>query len=201
LRTSKGETAVLVTTFLATLLLHLEFPIYLRVLLSLTLYLSRTSHPQIVNLAPHPNSDRITLIQSEAQCPHFKIIRIDGSLFFGAVSHVAQYLYAIDKTSPHKSHVLIVAYGINFIDLAGAEMLVHESQHRRKLRGGLYLCGLKLKAREVLERGGYLGTIGEEHIFATETEAVLSILSRIDPDDCHRCLSPWFKECKSIGTA
>jgi SulP family sulfate permease len=121
-------------------------------LLSLILYLSRTSHPQIVNLAPYPNSDRITLIQSEAQCPHFKIIRIDGSLFFGAVSHVAEYLYAIDKSSARKSHVLIVAYGINFIDLAGAEMLVHESERRRKLRGELYLCGLKQQPGSVLER-------------------------------------------------
>ncbi|MEW6666628.1 MAG: SulP family inorganic anion transporter [Thermodesulfobacteriota bacterium] len=196
LRTSREESAVLVTTFLATLMLHLEFAVYLGVLLSLVLYLSRTSHPRIVNLAPDPNSDRVILTRSEAQCPHFKILRIDGSLFFGAVSHVAEYLYDIDKGSMHKSHVLIVAHGINFIDLAGSEMLVHESLRRRKQRGELYLCGLKEQAREVLERGGYLAVIGEDHIFTTETEAVLSILARIDPSECRRCLSPLFKECK-----
>jgi len=197
IRTSKEETAVLVTTFLATLLLDLEFAIYVGVLLSLVLYLSRTSHPQIVNLAPDPDSDRVTLTQSEIQCPHFKIIRIDGSLFFGAVSHVAEFLHNIDKNSVQKAHVLIVACGINFIDVAGAEMLVHETNRRRKLRGELYLCGLKQQAKEVLQRGGYLDILGEDHIFATESEAILNILTRLDHGDCHRCESPLFRECKS----
>ena len=199
IRTSKEETAVLVTTFLATLLLDLEFAIYVGVLLSLVLYLSRTSHPQIVNLAPDPDSDRVTLTQSEIQCPHFKIIRIDGSLFFGAVSHVAEFLHNIDKNSVQKAHVLIVACGINFIDVAGAEMLVHETNRRRKLRGELYLCGLKQQAKEVLQRGGYLDILGEDHIFATESEAILNILTRLDHGDCHRCESPLFRECKSVG--
>jgi len=197
IRTSKEETAVLVTTFLATLLLDLEFAIYVGVLLSLVLYLSRTSHPQIVNLAPDPDSDRVTLTQSEIQCPHFKIIRIDGSLFFGAVSHVAEFLHNIDKNAVQKAHVLIVACGINFIDVAGAEMLVHETNRRRKLRGELYLCGLKQQAKEVLQRGGYLDILGEDHIFATESEAILNILTRLDHGDCHRCESPLFRECKS----
>jgi sulfate permease, SulP family len=197
-RTSREETAVLLTAFLATLLLDLAFAIYAGVLLSLILYLSRTSHPQIVTLAPDPNSDRMMLSQSELQCPNFKIIRIDGSLFFGAVSHVAEFLYGMDKNSLQKSHVLIVACGINSIDVAGAEMLVQEAQRRRKLRGELYLCGLKQQAREVLERGGYIDIIREDHIFNSETEAILSILPRLDHADCHRCVHPLFKECKNV---
>lgn len=197
-KTSKEETAVLVTTFSATLLLDLEFAIYVGVLLSLVLYLSRTSHPQIVNLAPDPDSDSATLTQSDIQCPHFKILRIDGSLFFGAVSHVAEFLHNIDKHSVQKSHVLIVACGINFIDVAGAEMLVQETIRRRKLRGELYLCGLKQQAKDVLQRGGYLDIIGEDHIFSAESEAILNILAKLDHGDCHRCESPLFTECKSV---
>ncbi len=197
-RTSREETAVLLTTFLATLLLDLEFAIYAGVLLSLILYLTRTSHPQIVNLAPDPDSDRMMLARSELQCPNFKIIRIDGSLFFGAVSHVAEFLYGVDRDSVHKAHVLIVACGINSIDVAGAEMLVHEAERRRKLNGELYLCGLKQQAREILERGGYIDVIGEDHLFESETEAILSILPRLDPGDCHRCAHPLFKECKNV---
>ena len=198
LRTSREETAVLLTAFLATLLLDLEFAIYAGVLLSLILYLSRTSHPQIVNLAPDPNSDRVVLNQSELQCPNFRIIRIDGSLFFGAVSHVAEFLYGLNKNSVHKSHVLIVACGINSIDVAGAEMLVLEAKRRKKLGGELYLCGLKQQAREVLERGGYLHIIGEDHLFDTEGEAVSNILPRLDSADCHSCAHRIFKECNKV---
>ena len=195
IKTNKEETGVLLTTFLATLFLDLEFAIYAGVLLSLILYLSRTAHPRIVNLAPDPSSGGRILTQMESDCPLFKIIRIDGSLFFGAVNHVAEFLYKIDKNSTHKKHVLIVAWGINFIDVAGAEMLAHESVRRRKLRGELYLCGLKQQARDVLERGGYIRTIGEDHIFKTETEAISAILARLDPSECQRCHAPLFKQC------
>ena len=170
IKTSKDEAAVLLTTFFATLFLDLEFAIYSGVLMSLILYLSRTAHPEIVEVTHNHDA----LGQS------FKIIRIDGSLFFGAVHHIMEFLYNIDKNKTYKYHLLIVAYGVNLIDITGAEMLVNESVRRRGLRGDLYLCGLKKRAREVLERGGYINSIGADHIFSTETEAIAKITERID---------------------
>jgi SulP family sulfate permease len=92
--------------------------------------------------------------------------------------------------------LLIVACGINFIDITGAEMLVNEARRRRGLRGDLYLCGLKQNARDVLERGGYLDCIGADHIFSSETEAIPKILSIIDNPECRTCRSFLFKECE-----
>ncbi len=46
-RTSRSDSVVLVTTFVATLILELEFAILLGVGLSLVLYLKRTAHPRI----------------------------------------------------------------------------------------------------------------------------------------------------------
>jgi hypothetical protein len=63
--TSKEETAVLVTTFPATLLL-LELAVTWCALL--VLYLSRTSHPQIVDLAPDLNLTCLFSL-SEANVP------------------------------------------------------------------------------------------------------------------------------------
>src|SRR5512135_619262 len=57
-KTSKPETAVLAVTFVATLLVELEFAIYIGVILSLLLYLNRTSHPRIITLVPDPDSNR-----------------------------------------------------------------------------------------------------------------------------------------------
>ncbi len=195
IKTSKEETGVLLTTFLATLLLDLEFAIYAGVLLSLVLYLRRTAHPEIVNLLPNPDASEHFFTRTEAECPALKIIRIDGSLFFGAVNHIMEFLHNIDRNLTYKCHLLIVAYGINFIDITGAEMLAHESDRRRKLLGDLYLCGLKQQARDVLERGGYINSIGADHIFSSETEAIANILARLDSPECRRCRSPLFKEC------
>ena len=90
-----------------------------------------------------------------------------------------------------------MACGINFIDVTGAEMLVNEARRRRGLRGDLYLCGLKQNARDVLERGGYLDSIGTDHLFVSETEAIEKILATINSLECRNCRSPLFKECEN----
>ena len=194
-RTSWGETAVLLTTFLATLFLELEFAIYAGVLLSLILYLNRTAHPSIANLAPKPDIPGFPLMESEDECLNLKIIRIDGPLFFGAVNHVGEYLASIDKHSNHKRDVLILGCGINFIDVAGAEMLTSEARRLRSLRADLYLCEFKPEAQQVLERGGYIDAIGADKISATQTEALAKILPDVDPLKCQTCALPLFKGC------
>ena len=89
----------------------------------------------------------------------------------------------------------IVGCGINFIDVAGAEMLAGEAQRRRAQRGNLYLCEFKPDANRVLERGGYLDTIGRDHLFATQKEAIAEILPHVDTVRCQHCDNPVFKQC------
>lgn len=194
-KTSREETAVLLATFFATLFLDLEFAIYIGVFLSLVLYLNRTAHPRIANMVPNTAAAGPPLIESETECPYLKIIRIDGPLFFGAVNHVSEYLYNIDKGLMRKRNVLIVGCGINFIDVAGAELLAQEARRRSAQRGRLYLCEFQPKAYGVLERGGYLEIIGRAHIFATQQEAIARIIPDADPMICRHCKSPLFQEC------
>lgn len=195
LKTSKQETGVLLTTFLATLFLDLEFAIVAGVLLSLVLYLSVTAHPLIVQLMPNSNLSGPELIEASMTCENFTILRIDGPLFFGAINHVADYLYNIDKRATYKRHVLILGCGINFIDVAGAQLLIYESQRRNRLRGGLYLCDLKQQVKDLLARGNYIEAIGKDHIFATISEARAEILSRIDCTECTQYSSTRLDAC------
>ncbi len=199
IRTSKEETAVLLVTFLATLFLDLEFAIYTGVLLSLVLYLNRTAHPRISNLVPNTDSAGPLLIETESECHYLKVIRIDGPLFFGAVNHVSEYLYNIDKSLMRKRNVLVLGCGINFIDVAGAELLAQEARRRRAQRGGLYLCELQPQVYSVLERGRYLDIIGKEHVFATQKEAIGKIITGVDETICRSCKKHVFKECPTLA--
>ena len=199
IRTSGEETAVMLTTFLATLFLDLEFAIYAGVLLSLVLYLNRTAHPRIANLAPNPERVGPPLVETESECPNLKIIRIDGPLFFGSVNHVSEYLNNIDKRLTRKRNVLIVGCGINLVDVAGAEMLSREAQRRRGQRGSLSLCEIKPDVRQVLERSGYLEAIGADHLFATQKEAIDQMMSRIDTSECRQCKDLASADCPMQG--
>jgi len=200
---SNQETAVLAVTFFATLLVELEFAIYTGVILSLLLYLNRTSHPHFVTLVPDPASSRRSFVnilkQPSLECPQMKVVRIDGSLFFGAVNHVADQLDKIAKESPEQAHILIVGSGINFIDVAGCEMLADEG-HRLHMNGRkLYLCSMKSDILNTLGRGGYLDRINEENIFLSKTRAMKEIvLRRLDPERCRICRARIFSECSQM---
>lgn len=202
IRTSRPEAVILLTTFLATLFVELEFAIYVGVILSLLLYLNRTSHPHFVTMVPNPESSRRSFINilhmPMPECPQLKVIRIDGSIFFGAVNHIAEEIDKLRKQNPEQCHILVIGSGINFIDVAGCEMLATEAHSLHMTGGKLYLCGLKSEVLEVLRRGGYLKKIGEENIFRSKTVAVRNIVSRLDPQRCRYCKARIFNECSQM---
>ena len=183
-RAGKNEAMVFSVTFAATLLLPMEFAIYLGVLLSLVLYLRRTSKPNIRALASSRGAKKLVDVQGSdlPECEAIKIIRIDGSLFFGAVDYVQTALMAI----PQK-HVLIVASGINFIDLAGTELLANEAKRLAAKGGGLYLCNLNGRVIKPIIRNGHLNTIGKRHIFATKALALSTIDAKLSDHSCAGC--------------
>jgi len=200
IKASYAETSVLVVTFLATLFLELEFAIYAGILLSLVFYLNQTARPKIVTLAPDPEERRRHLANLErkalSECPQLKIIRLDGSLFFGAVNYVSTKLHRMKENEPTLSHLLIVADAINFIDVAGAEMLVQESKYWKTQGGSLYLCGLKMEAENFLRSGGYLEEIGEHNLFSLKKEAIAEIFKQLDHPFCQTCEQRIFRECQ-----
>lgn len=198
IKTSRQETVVMLVTFLSALFADLEFAIYAGVLISLMLYLTRTSRPLMLDVKPDPAPDsyHYTADSNLPDCPQLKIVRINGSIFFGAVDHVQNHLEQIDEWNLRQKHVLIVGSGINFIDIAGAEMLSKEARRRRQIRGGLYFYRLKDSVRAILEKGGYMQVIGQENIFPVKTRALAHIYPRLDPEICRTCHVRIFRECR-----
>ena len=197
LRTSRSETVIMAATFLATLFFILEVAIVFGIMLSLGIYLARTSHPHVVARVPDPDHPRrrFTTALEMPECPQIRIVRVDGSLFFAAIGAVQAQLDAM--TTP-QVHLVIVAPGINFIDLSGAEFLALEATKRRDAQGGLYLVRLKETPYALLERGKYLATIGTENLFRSENDAIQAIFPRLDREQCRHCPLLIFRECAQV---
>jgi len=197
---SKAEAAILVTTFLATLFLELEFAIYMGVLLSLIFFLAKTSTPQIPTLSfdEPPGSAKRKLVSIDVkpvkQCPQLKVIRIDMSIYFGSLNHIQNRLSAIAENE-RIYHILIEASGINFIDMAGAEAMATEQQRLKAMGGGLYFIGLKPNVYEFAAKSGFIRHIGATHFFDSKGQAIHYIFSRLDHDICQRCHAQIFEEC------
>jgi sulfate permease, SulP family len=181
-RSSRQESAVLCVTFFATLTLHLEYAIYLGVLLSMVLYLRRTSQPSLEEVQPVAGMFPPVFAPADPlaqRVPALRIVRLNGSIYFGAVNHVEESLQAIDGIDPDGRHLLLVGTGINFIDLAGAGMLAQEARRRRALGGGLYLFNMKEEALRMLEASGQLAVIGKENVFRLGDDVVSLLAARI----------------------
>lgn len=196
---SKTESSILLTTFFATLFLELEFAIYLGVLLSLILFLAKTSTPRIPTLSVDSSHDKRKLINISQkpinQCPQFKIIRIDMSIYFGSINHIQKRITNIVENQ-QIYHILIVSTGVNFIDLAGAEALVSENNRLKEHNGGLYFVGLKSTVYEFAARACFIKKIGNNRFFDSKSHAIRGIYKRLDKSICSTCTARIFEECQ-----
>ncbi len=194
-KSSGKEVIVLTVTLVGTLFFDLEFALLAGIITSFFFYLERTSKPNIAILALDEKGRLVNTIRdSEAkECSSMKIVRIDGSLYFGSIEKIADFfanLYDENKID----YVLIAADGINFIDLAAAEWLTYEMLKWKEHRGGIYIAGLKLVSQDVLETGGFKKRVGEHIFFKDKKSAIIAIHNQLKQP----CTKKAFKECHEV---
>jgi SulP family sulfate permease len=197
LRASRTESAVLAATLLATLFLHLEIAIYVGVALSVVLFLGRTAQPRVRHALPAPGAGAYHYVDRDGrpECPQLRSVFIDGPIYFGAVDHVQRLLRRIDDHDPDARHLMVLAPGIGFVDLSGAELLAQEARRRKALGGGLYFHRMQQPVRETLEKAGYLRDIGTENLFVMGEDVMHSLYPRLDPEICRSCKLRVFSQC------
>ncbi len=195
-QTSKPEAAILWVTLIGTLI-NLEEGIFAGVLLSLIMYLYRTSRPELSPGVPAGEGAAIRFEEAKGhpECPQIRFMRVHGSIYFGAVDHIQSALQQIDEDNPQHKSVVLVSPAINFIDVAGAEMLAQEARRRRRLGGGLYFWRMKDSVHKFLRQGEYLKDIGEGGFFPAGSNITGALYWTLDPDICRDCKARIFREC------
>jgi len=193
---SRAETVILWVTLLGTLV-DLEKGIFFGILLSLALYLYRVSRPSVVPYVPAIEKGAYHFVNAlgRPECPQFRIVRINGSIFFGAVDFVRNALLQIDESNPRQKTVMILARGINFVDVAGAEMLEQEARRRRKLGGGLNFYRCSKAIYQFLRKADKLDDIGVGAFFPAMSNWIKPIYATLDPEICRSCTARIFTEC------
>ena len=186
-RSGSSERWTLVVTVFTALFVHIQMAILVGVALSLLVYLYRTSRPQLRPRVPDPSDPKrkFTDVREDLpECPQFRLLRLDGSLYFGAVSSFRDAMRDLETKTPDSKQIAIVMSGVNFLDLAGAEALALEVRNLRARGGALYLIRVKESAFEFLERGQYVDAIGPNRIFWSKTNALKEIHRNLDYSTC-----------------
>ena len=117
------------------------------------------------------------------------------SVYFGSINHIQKRIAKI-ADNENIYNILIVASGINFIDLAGAESLISENNRLKQLNGGLYFVGLKSSVYEFAAKSCFIKNIGNDHFFDTKGHAIHGIYKRLDRSTCSTCNALVFEECQ-----
>lgn len=163
-------------TFLATLLLGVEYGIIVGVGLSLIILIFRTSRPYVTELGKVPNSNfyknknRYEEVVIEED---ILVFRFDAQLFYANSNYFRDNLddMALKKGAALKL-IVIDAESINRVDSTGVEMLKERVKFYQKKGVIFYFAGVKGPVRDLLFRGGLLDIIDVNHFFMRANQAV-----------------------------
>jgi SulP family sulfate permease len=196
----RTEAGVIWATLAATLLLSLDTAIFLGVAMSLAVYLHRSGRPRFATIVPNPRSQTRKAQEIEPgrhpECPQFKMVRIDGGLYFGSVEQAEEGLEGLRGHHPEQRHLMIASKGISYMDVAGARLLGEEAQRRRGMGGALYLHAPRGPILAALENTGQLELIGRDNVFESKHDALATIVpKRLDPAICATCRARILHEC------
>jgi sulfate permease, SulP family len=197
-RVSRQETAVLWVTLIGTLI-DLEKGIFFGIALSLVLYLYRTSRPAMESVVPDADAESYHYVPADEQpeCPQVKMVRLNGSIFFGAVPHLHQRLLDIQESTPSQKHLVVIASGINFVDLAGAEFLAATARRYSREGGSLGFYRMKDSVAGTLRKGGFMKDIGEHNLYPAKARPAEALYPRLDKSICASCPHRIFRTCKT----
>ncbi|MEW6128988.1 MAG: sulfate permease [Acidobacteriota bacterium] len=172
-KSPKSDIAVLVTTFLLTVLIDLTVAIQVGVILGAFLFIQRMSNETQVSLITENLRERDeseTRDLSKLAIPRgVEIFEIYGSLFFGAIERFKDAMRRVEKTPK----VLILRMrNVVVIDASGLQVM--EELLASSQRKGIYLLLSAVSAQPfvAMQQSGFLGRLGEENIAKDIYEAL-----------------------------
>jgi sulfate permease, SulP family len=202
LRRHPRERIVLLATWIGVLV-DLEKGLFVGVTISLLFYLYRTSQPAITERAPpraelgNPRRKMVDVSDAAPGCPQLAMLRVHGSIYFGAVEHVREQFHRVDEENPQRKWLLLLAQGINFVDLAGQQLLAEEAHRRRALGGGLLVVGAQPAVLRMLDRSDAVTVIGAKNLIGHKGSALRSAYPQLDSAVCAACTLRVFEECQT----
>ena len=165
----KTDMIAFTVTMLATIVLDLTQAILIGSFLAGAVFLNKIASISIE--VQEVDIDRLKQrgIETEGKCKHVRVAFLTGPLFFAAAGQFNEAFSDLKET-----HALILSIrGVSLIDTAGIEALhkLHERLHNQG--GTLMFAGVHENARQMMERGGLIQTIGEENFFWSSDQAIV----------------------------
>jgi len=198
-RSSRSDRLIMVATLLATLALPLQFAVISGILLSLIVYLVRTSTPRVRTVLPDKDFRHLTHRPDAPACPQLAILEILGDLYFGATSHIEDQIRALLADYPGQRYLLLRLQAVDHCDISGIHTLESIVRLYRDGGGDVYLTQVRGPVRSLMRASGFEDDIGADH-FLDQDEAISYLFYHVlDPAICiYECPVRAFRECQNL---
>ena len=170
----RSDGLVWVATFVTVLVTDAEHGIGLGILVSLILYLRRTSQPHIAEVGRYGETDHFRNIErhSVSTCPQVLMIRIDENLYFANSRYLEDFVLQRLNAHPDVKHVILIGSAINHIDFSGYECLVDIHQQLTEQGISLHLAEFKGPVMDQINSTDLLKRIYPGKVFFTASSAL-----------------------------
>jgi SulP family sulfate permease len=155
---SKSDFSAVAATILLTLGFGVETGVSAGVILSIGLYLYKTSRPHIAEVGLVPGTEHFRNVNRHdvLTTPELLTIRIDESLYFANARFLEDYIYDRAVDDEHLKHVVLQCSAVNEVDLSALESL-EAINHRLQDAGiSLHLSEVKGPVMDRLQRSHFL---------------------------------------------
>jgi SulP family sulfate permease len=173
-KATRSDAAVMLATFFATLLFHLDTAIFIGVGLSLFLFLRQVRRPRLIELDYDEVKGFHELKQSDQRhIPEISIVHLEGDIFFGAVDFFEDEIGRIANRDGLKVLILRMkrAYCLDATSIIALMQFIEKMKKNDKL---LIISGVRGEVEEIFRRLGIDKVIGEENIFFSDTTILQS---------------------------
>jgi len=155
---------------------HLEWGIFMGVVLSLLFYIYKTMRPHFAEVALDSDGTfRDAEIFGMETSQNMAIFRYDGDLYFANASYLEKQLLNAVADKPSLKVLVLDLEAVDQIDVTGEEMLTHMSERLQEAGIDFYITRAKFKVTDALKRSGLYDRIGEEHFFGKRVFAMEAI--------------------------
>jgi SulP family sulfate permease len=198
-RGARGEAAIMIVTFAATLLLPLQFAVLIGILMSLGYYIMQTSTPQVLAVLPDAQFRHWVHQPQRPNCPQMPVVDVLGDLYFGAVGHVEEAIYRLMARSPQQRLLLLRMHSVQRCDISGINALENILRAYRARGGDIFMVRVREPVLAMMQTTGFYDLLGADH-FLDEDKAIGFLFHKvIDPAVCIcECEVRAFRECQNL---
>jgi SulP family sulfate permease len=170
-RMPRADAAIMMGTFLITIVFNLAAAIVVGLLLSSAIFMRRMSdmaHVELVDPTKdeHPFGHNVR----EQDIPEGVVIySIDGPFFFGAADRFQETMARVAKAP---KVVILRMRAVPYLDATGLNALEDAITGLHKRGTKVFLSGIQVQPLDLMERSGMVKVVGDENVFRTTVDAL-----------------------------